>query len=120
MHELSIVEALIEQVEREVKRAGQQGRVVELYLSVGRLSGVNVDSIRFAVELLAPGTAIEGAELHVTEPPAVCECRQCGAATEIEQLVTQCPACGSDQVQITGGRDLTLDSIELETAESPP
>ena len=119
MHELSIVEALIEQVEREVRRVEQQGRVVELYLSVGRLSGVNPDSIRFAVELLAPGTVIEGAELHITEPPAVCQCRECDAATDIEQLVTQCPACGSGQIQITGGRDLTLNSIELETASRP-
>ena len=120
MHELCIVEALIEQVEREVRRAGQPGRVVELHLSVGRLSGVNVDSIRFAVELLAPGTVIEGAELHVAQPPAVCRCAACEADTPIEGLVTHCPACGSDQVQITGGRDLTLDSIELATAESPP
>jgi len=121
MHELSIVEALIEQVQRELDRAGQTGGCVrELHLSIGRLSGVNVESIRFAFELLAPGSIVDGAELKVVEPAAECVCRQCDARTEIEGLVTQCPACGSDEVQITGGRDLTLDSIEVETAEHLP
>ena len=39
MHELSIVEALIEQVQREVRRAGQKGRVTRLELAIGTLSG---------------------------------------------------------------------------------
>ena len=53
MHELSIVEALIDQVGQELDRAGQQGRVLRLELSIGRLSGVNPDSVRFAFGLLA-------------------------------------------------------------------
>ena len=54
MHELSIVEALIDQVGRELDRAGQQGRVLRLELSIGRLSGVNCESVRFAFGLLPP------------------------------------------------------------------
>ena len=61
MHEVSIVEALIEQVGEEVERAGASGRVTRLALSIGQLSGVHSDSIRFAFELLSPGTILEGA-----------------------------------------------------------
>jgi Zn finger protein HypA/HybF involved in hydrogenase expression len=36
---MSIVQALIEQVESEIERAGQTGRVTRLELAIGTLSG---------------------------------------------------------------------------------
>lgn len=114
MHEISIVEALIDQVEREVARSGEQGRVVRLYLSIGRLSGVCPDSLRFAWELLAPETSLAGAAMHITEPKAVCCCGKCGAKTEIEELLAQCPECGSPAIHFDGGREMILETIELE------
>ncbi|HLA84850.1 MAG TPA: hydrogenase maturation nickel metallochaperone HypA [Thermoguttaceae bacterium] len=114
MHELSIVETLIEQVQKEVGRSGHEGRVVKLDVAVGRLSGVNVDSVRFAFELLAPGTLLEDAELRIARPKAVCCCKQCPARTEIDDLVAECPICGSREITFEGGQDLFLESIELE------
>ncbi|MBN2293891.1 MAG: hydrogenase maturation nickel metallochaperone HypA [Pirellulales bacterium] len=114
MHELSIVETLISQVQKEVQQSGQRGRVVRLDLVIGRLSGVNVDSVRFAFELLSPDTPLEGAELSIEEPRAVCRCEDCKAETEIEELVASCPVCGGLNVIMAGGQDLMLDSIELE------
>ena len=114
MHELSIVEALIEQAQRELTRAGQRGKVVRLELGIGRLSGVNSDSVRFAFDLLAPGTRVEGAEIVIREPKAVCRCRACNARVEIENLVVHCPQCDSDDIAIEGGRDLMLQSIDVE------
>jgi hydrogenase nickel incorporation protein HypA/HybF len=114
MHELSIVEALIEQVKRELHRAGQPGPVARVELSIGRLSGVHSDSVRFAFGLLAPGTTVENAEIVIQEPRAVCCCRACGAREEIDDLVCRCPRCASDDVAIEGGRDLVLQSIDVE------
>ena len=114
MHELSIVEALIDQVGRELDRAGQQGRVLRLELSIGRLSGVNCESVRFAFGLLAPGTPVEDAEIVIQEPKAVCHCHACNARTEIDDLVVQCPRCASSDITIEGGRELVLQSIEIE------
>lgn len=118
MHELSIIEALIEQVDRELHRAGQKGRVVELNLAVGRLSGVHGESLRFAFDLLSPGTIVDGAQVVIEEPKATCRCRDCHHAEAIDELVAQCPKCGSGNIVIEGGRELTLDSIELEPSES--
>ena len=114
MHELSIVEALIDQVGKELDRAGQPGRVMRVELSVGRLSGVHGESLRFAFGLLAPGTRVEKAELVIQEPKAVSRCRACGAQVEIDDLVVECPRCGSSDITIEGGRELTLQSIEIE------
>jgi hydrogenase nickel incorporation protein HypA/HybF len=114
VHEVSIVQALIEHVEQEVRQAGHTGRVVRLDLAIGRLSGASPDAIRFAYELLAPGTLVAAAELRIEEPLAVACCRGCGGRTPIEELVDRCPACGSPEITIEEGRDLLLRSIELE------
>ena len=114
MHELSIVEALMGQVEEEVERAGASGRVTRLSLVIGRLSGVNCDSIRFAFELLAPGTVLEGAELVISEPRAECVCEDCGATSQIDRVVARCPTCASHDITIRGGTELILETIDLE------
>jgi hydrogenase nickel incorporation protein HypA/HybF len=114
MHELAIVEALIEQVQREVRRAGQAGRVLRVELAIGRLSGVHCDCVRFAFKLLAPGTIVDGAAVEISQPRAVCRCRACGAAVEIDDLVVECPRCQSAEITIAEGRQLLLQSIEIE------
>ena len=114
MHEVTIVQSVIEQVEQQVDRCGHDGRVTRLNLSVGRLSGVNVDSIRFAFEMLAPGTLLEAAALEIAEPAAVCCCRACGRRTEIDELEFECPVCASGEITVEGGRDLLIRTIELE------
>ena len=114
MHEMSIVQALLEQVESEVARSGHAGRVVRVDLVIGRLSGVHVDSIKFAFELLSPGSIADGAQLHIEEPQARMQCRACGAEHVIEDLTVCCPTCGGADITITGGQELLLSSIELE------
>jgi hydrogenase nickel incorporation protein HypA/HybF len=114
VHELSIVEALIEQVQREVEEANHGGRVVGVDLVVGRLCGAHADSIRFAFEMLAPGTLVEAATLRIAEPKAVCRCHACGNSTEVEDMTVVCVVCSSADVSIEGGRDLLLESIELD------
>jgi hydrogenase nickel incorporation protein HypA/HybF len=112
VHELSIAEALMEQVEEAVSRAGRVGPVKRVDVVVGRLSGVHCDSLRFAFEVLSPGTIVEGAELEITESRALTHCRQCGTSREIDELVIVCPVCGSYDISIDSGRDLTLQVIE--------
>lgn len=121
MHEVAIVQSLLDNVAEELREAEVHGRVTSLRLSIGRLSGVYPDSVRFAFDLLAPGSVAEGAALEIEDVPARCVCSDCGRATEIERLVGACPACQSGRIQFEGGRELTLDSIEVdeEAAETP-
>jgi hydrogenase nickel incorporation protein HypA/HybF len=114
VHELAIVDALIAQVRQEVQRAGAVGSVTRVELVVGRFSGVCPDSLRFAFEMLAPGTIVEGAELALSQPPAIARCRTCGAETQLDDLAGTCPQCQSPEVSLEGSRDLVLQSIELE------
>ena len=104
----------MEQVEGEVVRAGVSGQVTRLGLSIGRLSGVQADSIRFAFELLSPGTLVEGATLEIEEPRAVCICAGCGVRTELHELSLHCPVCGSSEISLEGGQEMLLQTIDVE------
>jgi hydrogenase nickel incorporation protein HypA/HybF len=114
MHEVSIVQALVEQVEAEVRQAGCGGRVLKLDLVIGRFSGIHPDSIRFAFEILTPDTLLAGARLEIREPPGELLCQACGARTAIDELTLECPRCGSGQVTVEGGQEMLLQSIEVE------
>lgn len=117
MHELSIAEALIEQVQETLAEAKCQGRVARIEVSIGRLSGVNCEAFRFAFELLTPGTILEDAEVLIRRPKARCRCRACKARCEIngiEDVPTACPRCGSEEITIEGGRELVLQGIDVE------
>ena len=114
MHEMSIVQSLIEQVESELARAGASGRVSGLDLVIGRLSGVHADAIRLAFQLLSPETVVEGAELRIDEPPAELVCRDCEARLPIRELTRSCPRCGSEAILIQGGQQLLLQSIDVD------
>ena len=119
MHEVAIADAIIEQVVAELGRAGATGRVTRIEVAVGRLSGVNPDALRFALELLAPGTLVESARLDIHQPKPLCCCAACGARTEIDELETHCPVCASPDVTLQGGQELILQAIELEEANPP-
>lgn len=116
MHEFSIVQALVEQVRKELQRAGATGRVQAVDLAVGRISGVNVEALRFAFQVLTHDTELQDVELRIRRPGAKCQCRACGENSELEELLLQCPRCSASDITITGGRELVLESIEVEQA----
>lgn len=114
MHELSIAEAILQQVHDVLRQSGHSGRVTRVDLAIGVLSGVCADSVRFALGLLTQGTDLARAQFCIRQPQAECVCAQCGQRTPTEDVVLACPACGSPHIAIQGGRELVLESIEVE------
>src|SRR5262249_25860768 len=69
-------------------------KVTCVHLEIGALSGAVADSIRFCFDLATEGTGLAGARLEITEPPARCPCRACGAEFQPDSPLALCP-CGS-------------------------
>ena len=112
MHELSIAQALIEQVLQAV--AGEaEGRIVEVHVEIGFLAGVDPGSLEMAFPVAAAGTLVEDAGLHVDIIPARITCRECGREEVARDIFPVCEACGSLDVTLSGGHSLVLKSIEL-------
>jgi hydrogenase nickel incorporation protein HypA/HybF len=110
VHELSIAEAI-------VRIAGEHadGRAVHrVDVKVGHLRQVVPSSLAFSFELVAAGTALDGARLVIEEVPAVGRCRACGAETEQDGFPLRCGACGGLDMDVVRGEELLVDALELE------
>ena len=120
MHELSLAESLIEQVERAVEAAGG-GRVTALQLSVGALAGVDADALRFGFDVATRGTRLEGAALEIALLPVIIHCPICDADVELPDIQHfRCPRCGTPSLDVRQGRELTIETVEvLDEAPSP-
>jgi len=93
---------------------GEDLRIKTIHLRVGKLTAIVPQSLRFCMEVVTKDTLAEGANLDFTEVPLVVECSECGQETEIERPPFKCSACESDQVEIISGREMIVESIEVE------
>ena len=112
MHEMSMAIALIEQAEAALPDDG--ALVSRVVVSVGVLSGVDPEALVLAFPLAAEDTRLQGAALDIRRVPASMRCRACGDTTTPDFPFFVCAACGSDDVDIAAGRELMLESMELE------
>lgn len=108
MHELGLCSSIIEAVER---RAGER-RVARVKVRVGRLHHVHPDAFEQSFAIAAMGTVAEGAGADLVLLPARARCGSCGSESEGDEVPVFCPACGGSGMEVTGGDELMLESIE--------
>jgi hydrogenase nickel incorporation protein HypA/HybF len=119
MHELSIATAVIDEVSKQVAGAGG-GRVLSITLRIGRLSCVQEGSLRFCFDLASADTELSGARLEIIDVPVRIWCPACAAEQELPGVQSvACPECGRLSGDIRAGRELDLESIELEPLPPP-
>jgi hydrogenase nickel incorporation protein HypA/HybF len=106
VHELSLVEAVIEAV---TERFGDRP-VASIRLEIGELSGVVPDAIAFCFDVAAAGTSIEGVSVEIVTIPALCRCRTCGAEFRPDDHILLC-ACGSADVGVVAGDQMRIASV---------
>jgi len=112
MHELSVCQSLLDQVE-SIARAHGATRVERILLRVGPLSGVEPALLLNAYPLAAAGTLAEHAEL-VIEPAAVrVHCSECGAESDAAPNRLLCGSCGGWKTRLISGDELLLANLEL-------
>jgi len=113
MHELSLAQSLVEQVGHAAKIENAV-RVSRIVVVIGKYSGVERDAFEFAFPFAAENTLVHGAKLVIEEIPATVSCQSCGARSHPEVVNLVCARCGSTQVELAGGREFLVRSVELE------
>ena len=118
MHEFSIVSNLVKTLRAELRKSRSAGkRVLKVRLVVGRLHAIVPESFDMAYEALTSDTPLAGSKLVLEFRPVIGLCRACGWTGEVAGPFFKCDACESGDVEITGGRELHLDSMEVEDDE---
>ncbi len=120
MHEMSIAQNICDIVTEEIRNLEGIGGVTKINMKIGKLSGVVPDSLRFCFGFVSEGTPAEGAVLQIDEVPVEAACNQCGGRFNLDKPLFICPSCGSGDLDIVQGRELLIESIEVEEATVQP
>ena len=114
MHELSVAALLADLVTSTAAENGV-GQVASARLLLGALTCVDPETLRFAFDVCLRGTAAEGCRLDVVRTPLRLRCRQCGIEGG-EDPHLPCAACGALGYDVLSGREIRLESIEMEAS----
>jgi hydrogenase nickel incorporation protein HypA/HybF len=118
MHELSIAQAIIEQLESAITEpADRAGGICTIRLRIGMLTAVVPEALEFSFELAAEGTIAQGAKLDIEQVPLVVLCPLCQAERELpDPAHLVCPICQTRTPDIIRGRELEIISVEVRDA----
>ena len=113
MHEVGLCRAVLNAVEQQA-----QGRTVHrVAVRAGVLNRIDEPSMREAFSLVSEGSVAEGADLDLELVPINVDCAGCSGSSTAEEIVVACPHCGSRDVRLRGGDELTL--VCLDVAADP-
>jgi hydrogenase nickel incorporation protein HypA/HybF len=112
MHELSICQAMLTQVEQIAAEHGT-AMVDKIVLLIGPLSGVEPTLLDRAFSVARCGTVAQDASMEIQVGPVTVFCGRCNEPSEasVSQLI--CRNCGDWRVTVQAGEQLILKSVEL-------
>lgn len=113
MHEMSLAES-VREIVQDTAAANGAVRVKLVRLEIGRLAQVELESMRFAFDVVKRGSLAEDAALDIVEADGTAWCMACSTAVVITQRGDACPNCSSYQLQVTGGDRMRVMDIEIE------
>jgi len=113
LHELSLVEALVEQAVAAARENAPGKKINAVDVDVGELSGAVPELLRDLYPMVAEGTVLEGSRLCVKKIKARFECGECGKKFG-RQDIAGCPQCGSMNVDMLRGREIRLTAIDVD------
>jgi hydrogenase nickel incorporation protein HypA/HybF len=113
MHEQSIVENLMT-LALEHAQKGNANKILKINVVVGELSGAVDESMDLYFNFLRKGTIAEEGVIVYRHVPAEFCCRKCGKTFTAQNSDYRCPDCKEHDVDIIGGRELYLESLEVE------
>jgi len=113
MHELGITQNILS-ITLEKANAVQAKQVTKINLTIGELSGIVDECVRFYFDFLSKDTIAAEASLCFYQPPIQLQCRNCATTFRPNNLNWACPNCQEQKIEIISGRECYVDSIEVE------
>jgi len=120
MHELSLATSLVDTL-LEYAPKNPQGKVLEVYLRVGKLRAISIEQLKFSYQVLAKDRFLSGSKLVIEETPAKIHCPKCGLREDFEvsdnsyhfTLPTlSCPKCGIP-LELEGGDEVVITKVRI-------
>lgn len=116
MHESSMAMSILDIVTEETRKA-HAGAVRRVVLCVGELAGIEPVTLTACFDMLAEQTQAAGSKLVIKRIPATGRCENCGGVVRRENGLLRCPSCAAGSVKLATGRELYVESIEVEQTQ---
>lgn len=113
MHEMSLCEGVLQVLEENAKDQ-DFACVKTVWLEIGALSGVEVEAMRFAFDVVMKGSLADGAKLEIIELPGLAWCLKCEKNVTVKQRFDACPDCQGYQLHVTGGDEMRIKELEVD------
>ena len=113
MHELTVTKSILSIVLQKAHEVKAR-KITKVDLRVGRLTGYVPECIQLQFDILSRNTAAAGADLSFNQPPAQLHCRKCSIDFTSDSFDLICPNCHNLEIDILSGRELYVESIEVE------
>ncbi len=111
MHELSIAQTIIERV-KTIRDENEATAIISVKILVGDLSGVDANALEIAFTAAVENTCFAETSWDIQKIPASVLCKDCGKTTIPDGPFHICTSCHSTNIDITAGRDLTIDEVK--------
>ncbi len=113
MHEVALISGVLEIIDQYTHRL--DGRKVKtVNLIVGEMTNAVPEALGMAFAALSRGTVAEGAELVIKKVPLTARCTACGWEGKTEKHEFICPQCSALGLDIVTGRELYVESLEVD------
>lgn len=119
MHELSIIQSILEATAQAVAQSGHSGSVQSVELEIGELAGIEWSTLEFLWPAAVGDTLLADAALRIRRVPGKALCSDCMISFHVQHLYEPCPGCGSHFLQITQGEELRIKSLTLADKPAP-
>lgn len=113
MHEMALMSGVFDIIKKYTADIPEK-KVTKVTLVIGELSNAVPEALEMAFTVFSQGTAAEGAELEIKEIPLTARCLKCGWEGPVEKYSFSCGACSAVEVEILTGRELAVESLEVE------
>ena len=111
MHEVSIAESLIALIRRHLPA---HQRLIRATVRIGPMHGVVPEAMEMAWNIASADAGWSGSRLRIVSPPWRLRCVACGRCWEPITVDEPC-VCGGTHVDILGGDEFQLDSIDVDS-----
>ena len=112
MHEATLAENILE-IALEAARKNGAEKIFTVGLTLGELSGVEVEALTLAFDVLKKNTPADSAELRIKRVPIQATCNKCGKNFRPENYNFFCPECDGILI-LQSGRELLVEFVDCE------
>jgi hydrogenase nickel incorporation protein HypA/HybF len=113
LHEMSLMEGIFDIINRYTDDISGK-KVIQVTIVVGEMTNALPEALETAFAVFSKNTCVEGAELFIKHIPLEAKCISCEWQGKTEKYAFICPVCSSLELDITSGRELYVESLEVD------